>query len=126
MSTPDRVPEIHETPDEWHRHTTQEARPQAEHGSKINGAILGLTFLVIFAGLAVTIGVITVYYFSYVTKVKAERMETTVMAEESYARFNTARSSENSYRWATVSSGELVLIPMDRAIEQVVSAYADR
>lgn len=69
-----------EHPDSWHRHTPDEGAPQEEHGAHENPRILAAAFVILTLGFIITVLAVIGYYFTYLTTVKAQRMETTALA----------------------------------------------
>lgn len=88
--------------DAWFRHDHGK-RPQQEHGSHVKPLQLGVFFAMLTAGVVATIVVVTMYYTSHMTTVRAEKMETTEpasvwfeMRNEAEARFSQAAALENA------------------------------
>lgn len=112
--------EVHEHPDEWHRHTPAEGRPQHEHGSKIDPVALGVTFAIIVVTVLALTGGLYVYFRHYTVQMKQQRVETTVWARD-YAQTRAAAEAQmQTYRWV---DHERVGIPIDQAMERVLSEY---
>lgn len=123
---PHYAPEPPEHPDQWHRHTPDEGRPQAEHAPQADPYILGAVGAVITVGFVALLVVVILYYFQYTTRVRREKIETTAPAAESYAYRDDilARINQGSYVWADIGAeAPAVQIPIDQAIEQVISDY---
>jgi hypothetical protein len=123
---PHYAPEPPEHPDQWHRHTPDEGRPQTEHAPQADPYILGAVGAVITVGFVALLIVVTLYYFQYTTKVRNEKIETTLPSAESYAyRDNSLeRINQGSYVWSDLEGGsQAVQIPIDQAIEKVLAEY---
>lgn len=116
------TPVVHETTDPWHHHTAAEGRPQHEHGSKIDPAVLSVTFgLIVFVVLALA-GGLTVYFVRYSTQLRQARMETTVLAAEAERLRAEAEATFAGYAWADPAAGH-VAIPLEQAIDRVIDRY---
>lgn len=119
---PHHTPPKYEKPDEWHRHTAAEGAPQVEHGAIANPAALAIAFFLMVGALAATVGVIKLYFYSHLSTLRAEKLETSTPAEEWYQyRYNDAPRDLGSYGWV---DHETVRIPLDSAIERTVAEYA--
>jgi len=114
-----------EQPDPWHLHTPDEGPPQEEHG-KINAALLSVAFLasVLFVGVVV---LVTYLYFNVqTTRLREERIETTVLSAEYVAYREKALKSLNDYSFANEQAARagVVSLPFDQAAQRVIAKYA--
>lgn len=108
--------------DDWFRHTPAEGLPQQEHAAHVNTTAIGLTLLVIVFGVLAMVIVLSMYYVSYTTNLKAERQEGTQSAAAYLAYRDNAESALSSFGWADRDAGK-VNIPIDRAMDDVVAYY---
>jgi len=117
-----------EQPDSWHMHASDEGQPQEEHAAQADPKSLVAAFLgsVFFVG-----GVIVVclmYYFTYTTKLRQERIETTALARVFFAYKATSQKHLAGYGWATpeAAAAGKVSIPLEIGIQRVLQQYAGK
>ncbi len=108
--------------DDWFRHSPEEGLPQHEHAGHVNTTTIGLTLLVIVFGVLGTVILLSMYYVSYTTTLKAERQEGTQSAAEYLAYRDNAERALSSFGWADRNAGK-VNVPIDRAMDEVVAYY---
>ena len=108
--------------DDWFRHSSDEALPQVEHAQHVSTKALGITLLLIVFGVLFVLLIISAYFSSYTTQVRAERQEGTSSAAEylSYRSGMDRRLAETGWIDRT---NQTLHIPLDRAIELVVDDY---
>lgn len=117
------TPAPHQHADSWHHHTAAEGVPQHEHLAVINTMSLAKWFVILVVALVTVIIVISVYFTSAVTRMKAARIETNALsAEVSHEKARTA---------AILSTGKdpqgvSVQLPIDQAMDRVVTRYQNR
>lgn len=119
------TPDMHDPPDEWHRHTTAEERPQVAHGEIGNpNAIIaagGIAFvLVVVAALAVYL-----YYTAYTIEQLDAAERVGLEAEVLRERQEITDRMQRGYVWADPAKG-YVQIPMDIARRRVIDQYSRR
>lgn len=108
--------------DDWFRHGSDEGPPQHEHAAHVNSHAIGLTLLAIVFGVLLTVILLSMYYISYTTNLKAQRQEGVESAGAYLVyRDDAARRLERS-GWVDREAGT-VNIPIERAMDQVVSFY---
>lgn len=126
MSTePEYVEDVQEQPDRWHAHTSAEGTPQSEHGARANPLFLGsiLGSMVVFTGVLSIL--VIIYFNSYVTKIKALKMETTW----EYSTFAAFKAESLGAGGRLNTSGivdtneQIVHIPIEIAMDKVVAEY---
>ncbi|HHN77646.1 MAG TPA: hypothetical protein ENK11_03090 [Phycisphaerales bacterium] len=108
--------------DDWFRHSPEEGLPQHEHAGHVNTTSIGLTLLVIVFGVLGLVILLSMYYVSYTTTLKAERQEGTRSAAEYLAYRDSAERALSSFGWADRNAGK-VNLPIDRAMDDVVAYY---
>jgi hypothetical protein len=119
------TPEIHEEPDPWHRHTVEEGVPQAEHAATVNVPILMGVFVATVVFVSATILFTVLYFQRYVTDLRQERIETTVMGQGARDYKDAALSQLNRYGWVDPQAGT-VSLPLEVARARVIGAYGTR
>lgn len=113
--------DMHDPPDEWHRHTADEERPQEVHLAEVNPwLIVGVgigSFLLIFFTCVVVYG----YYTWYVTRTlniqEADRrigMEARLLRDDSFRRLEAGFRDEEA---------GIEQAPFERAKRAVIEAY---
>lgn len=118
-----RTPAPHEHADSWHHHVAAEGVPQREHLAVVNTMSLAKWFVILVVALVAVIIVISVYFTSAVTRMKAARIETNALsAEVSHEKARTA---------AILSTGKdpqgvSLRVPIDQAMDQIVTRYQSR
>jgi hypothetical protein len=108
--------------DDWFRHGADEAPPQHEHASHVNSTAIGLTLLAIVFGVLFTVIVLSMYFISYSTTLKAERQEGVESANPYLAYRDDAAKKLARAGWADRAAGT-VYIPIESAIDGVVADY---
>lgn len=121
---PHHTPELHEQPDEWHKHTTDEPAPQAEHGSHAKPFILAATAFVIVVGVFAMIGITWVYYNSYVAHMRRTVIETNEAMVLSEQERVAAMSLLTSGGVTGQGDQAQTFGPIDQAINSVIQEYA--
>ncbi|MCE7973536.1 MAG: hypothetical protein DYG92_04310 [Leptolyngbya sp. PLA1] len=117
------TPAPHEHADSWHHHAPEEGRPQHEHAAVVNTMSLTRWFVLLVIALVTVIVVISVYFTSAVTRMKAQRIETnTLSADVSREKARTAAILATGKD----PSGAAVQLPIEQAMDQVVSKYQNR
>ncbi|MEO1583037.1 MAG: hypothetical protein AAFR96_00510 [Planctomycetota bacterium] len=109
--------------DPWHTHTDAEGVPQKENAPHINVPAL----MIGFAATAVFVGglviVLLLYYNHSRTQLATTRLENTVGYSEIYVPQRDASIERiTTYRPIDTEAGT-VQVPVDRAIDQVISEY---
>lgn len=122
---PHFTPELHEEPDQWHRHTPDEGEPQAEHAAHENTLILAGVFVAIVVFIASTITASVLYFNRHVTGLRREQIESTLLAGDALAYRDTSEAAQRTYTWADAEKG-VVQLPLDVATRRVVEEYAGR
>ena len=119
------TPEVHEEPDEWHRHTADEGPPQEEHAGKPNNFLLALTFLFSLAFVAATILASFLYFQVHMTGIRQKRMESTVLSQDYVKYRDAAMASRDDFSFPTAEMGRSgrALLPHDQAAERVIARY---
>lgn len=123
------LPEQHESPDAWHSHSAAEGQPQPEHGAKANPVILagvGVASIVLVLG---TIVATAVFLMTHTTKLRRERIETTVWHQETYVPYRQKSDAALAgFSWASPEEAEAgrVSLPIDAAKQRVIEKYASR
>lgn len=112
----------HHGHDDWFRHSPDEGLPQHEHAAHVNSTAIGLTLLAIVFGVLLTVIVLTMYFVSYTTRLKAERQEGTKSAEPYLAYRDQSQRTLDRFGWADREAGT-VNLPIERAMDDVVAFY---
>jgi hypothetical protein len=122
---PHYAPEPAEHPTQWHRHTPDEGTPQTEHGSKADPFLLAGIGAVLTVSFVALLVVVMMYYSNFRTKIRQEKIETTLPAAESYAYHEDSLRllNQGSYAWVNIGQSEAVQVPLDQAIESVLGRY---
>lgn len=111
------------TPDEWHSHTRAEGVPQPEHAAHVNVAALTAVFAVSTVLLVVTVVVLVIYFDAHMTQLRAERVETTQLAEDHWRPYRQQSFQKlDSFGWVDRDAG-IVQVPIDDAKRIVVEQY---
>lgn len=119
------LPEAHEEPDSWHRHSAAEGTPQHEHAATVNiiGASIGLIAITAFVALVIGL---TWMYFNFYTNRLVKNVGETGAVTAIAADYNALRSAAEqrlaSYSWVDPKT-ETVAIPIDQAMQRVVAKY---
>ena len=128
MSAHEHTPALSAHADEWHHHSTAEGLPQQEHTAAVNAKVVAYWFVAIIVFVAILAIIIAVYFNSVTTQLRAERIETTLIAQESNAAKAQAEATmgfngqPGSYTWADAKAGK-VQIPIEEAMKKVQSKY---
>ncbi len=119
------APGMHDAPDEWHRHTADEGRPQQAHAEVANVPVVFAAGLTAFLIVVVSAVSVYFYYTSYTTRLLAER-ESMGMGDQAWAARRDATERFNrGYVWADAEQG-VVLLPYSEASRRVIAEYAPR
>ena len=121
---PHHTPELHEQPDEWHKHTTDEPAPQAEHGSHVRAFLLATTALAIVVGVFAMIGITWVFYNSYVAHMRRTVIETNTAMVQSKEERIAAMSLLAAGGVAGEGDQAQSFGPMNQAMDSVIQGYA--
>lgn len=119
---PHHLPVEHQKPDEWHRHSADEGRPQAEHAAIASPVTLFGAFIVISSSVAITVVIIIVFYTSYNSRHQAQIAETTVLSNDYVQKRDRVELELSSYGWADAQAGT-VRIPLEKATERTIEKY---
>ena len=108
--------------DDWFRHSSDEALPQVEHAQHVSTKALGITLVMIVFGVLFVLLILSAYFSSYTTQVRAEKQEGTSSAADylSYRSGMDRRLAETGWVDRT---NQTLHIPLDRAVELVVDEY---
>lgn len=109
-----------ETVDAWHRHTAEEGRPQAAHGQTTPGAI-ALVGVGSFVALVLTIGFVTVFFGQVNVQQREEKIEIDLGANTRQLKAEW-KAELGGYGWVDPAKG-LVYVPIDQAMDRVISEY---
>lgn len=108
--------------DEWHQHSAAEGAPQPAHADRANPFVLVGVWAAI-TGSVITIVVVVAIFFSYSsTVVRQQRIETTALSAEHQAYRDQSLAARGQSAWVDSDAG-VVKLPVDIAIEKVVSEY---
>lgn len=108
--------------DDWFRHDSGEAPPQAEHAAHVNTTAIGLTLLAIVFGVLFTIILMSMYFVQYAGTRLSSEMEGVESAQPYIAYRDQSERSLAGFGWADQAAGT-VNLPIDRAIGDVVETY---
>lgn len=112
----------HEQPDSWHRHSSEEGTPMAEHAAIASPGVLAKAYILMVAVVTGTVVILTVFFMSYLHRVRAEQQETTVLSKVFNETKNHFDTELSSYGWVDAKAGT-VRIPIEKAMDQVVEQY---
>jgi hypothetical protein len=116
------TPDMHDPPDEWHRHTTAEERPQHAHGELANpGRVMAAGFLAFVIVIIATLAVY-LYYLSYTIHQLDLAEQHGLEAEVLRARQDANDRLQRGYVWADESKG-FVQLPIETARRRVIDQY---
>jgi len=124
---PHYIEDVKETPDQWHSHEAAEGTPQSEHGAQAKPLFLaGILMAMVVFTLGLTI-LVVVYFNSYVTKIKALKMETTTEYTTFAAvKAETLGAGGRLNTFGIVDTNEqIVHIPIAIAMDKVVAEYGE-
>lgn len=122
MAHHNHTPDVHDHADAWHRHSSEEGSPQAEHAGVVSPAALIKAFVAIVGTVVILVILLTMYYTHTVTQVKAEEMEKSLAAD-----WNSARAQWDEALRTPKAIGESGWrIPVDKAMDRVISKYESR
>lgn len=119
------TPEMHDRPDEWHRHTTAEERPQQAHSEIGNPGRVLAVGLIAFLLVVVASVAVYLYYVSFTTNILNEREATGLEAEIVAARQDAMERFDRGYVWLDQEQG-VVLLPYAEASRRVINEYTAR
>lgn len=114
--------------DEWHQHSAAEGLPQVEHAGSVDTKAVAYWFVAIIIFVAVLSVIIAVYFNSVTSQLRAERIETTLIAQEANAAKAQAEATmgfngqSGTYTWADAKAGA-VQIPIEEAMKKVQAKY---
>ncbi len=108
--------------DDWFRHASDEAAPQAEHAGHVSTKALGVTLLIIVFGVLFVILLLSAYFSSYTTQLKAEKQEGVGSAQEYMSYRSSMQRRLEGTGWIDRDAGTLH-IPLERAMSMVVEDY---
>lgn len=128
MAHHQHTPELHEHVDPWHHHSAAEGLPQHEHTGVVNTSMLMRWFVLIVVVLAGVLVAISLYFTSTVTQLKAQLIETNVLAADANLKKAEAMKvlsmdGPASYSWSDADAGK-VQIPIRQAMDKVVARYS--
>lgn len=117
------TPDMHDPPDEWHRHTTAEERPQHAHGELANpGRVLAAGFIAFVIVIVAAVSVY-LYYLSYTISRLDLAEQRGLEADVLRLRQDATDRMQRGYVWADESKG-FVQLPMETAKRRVIEQYA--
>lgn len=120
------TPDQHDAPDAWHRHMSDEERPQQPHAERVNAVMvltMGVAGMILVAG---TVVAIVLYFNWYAGRLKAERFEgQTELHTGALAARAEIGAELTTYGWIDPAAG-VTRISVSAATERVVAAYAKR
>ncbi len=136
MSGHNATPELHEHADSWHHHEKSEGAPQSEHLAVLNVRSISVWGALTVVSLVVVMVALGMYFHSYTNAHKIDKEERRAwfkLSEQSRAAREGAESmlstgahaANEEYSWSP-EGGDKVVIPMNKAMEKVVSAYSKR
>lgn len=115
--------------DEWHHHESAEGLPQAEHTAGINAGLIAKWFVGIMAAVVALVVVVSVYFDNVSTRMRVERVETTVSSKTAMdAKVAADKVLGNSaafsgYIWTDPTKGT-VQMPIEFGKEKVIQRYS--
>jgi hypothetical protein len=114
--------------DPWHTHTPDEGVPQEEHGARANPVLIGGALAATLIFLVVVIVVIFMYFETFVTRLRIERVETTDLAARQiqYKRDAAENLATHSVLPASVAPEGVVTIPKPEAMRRVIRQYGEQ
>lgn len=110
--------------DEWHEHTVEEGAPQPEHGAKVSVGVVSVALFITSALVVGLIVVVAIYFNSYFTQMRHERIEITTTADAHQAQRAGAQSELSRFGWIDTDAG-VVRVPVDIATDLVIEQYAE-
>jgi hypothetical protein len=116
------TPEVHEEPDQWHRHVAAEGTPQEEHAANVNTTVLLGVFVAVVVFVSGAILFTYIYFTRHMTALRQSRIEITAMGDEFRAQRAASLSRLNSYGWVDAEAG-VVSIPIEAAKARVIEEY---
>jgi hypothetical protein len=124
----DHTPGTPELPDAWHLHTSEEGPPQVEHGGRANALVIGVALGATVIFLILTIAVIVMYFSVYTTRLRQERIESTVLSQEQlrYKLESAEKLRDYSLINPETAHQGIVSIPIDQARQTVIRRYSGR
>jgi hypothetical protein len=124
----DHTPGAHEVPDAWHQHTPEEGVPQEEHGGKASAAAIAVSLLVTVVFLVLTVGLIIMYFTTYTTRLRVERVENTVLSKDQLEYKLESAEKLHEYSWINPETAHqgVVTIPLAEARQKVLQRYATK
>ena len=93
---------------------------QQAHTEKVNPAIIMVVILLTMAVVAVLVGVVWVYFNSYLANLRAEKVENTVTYRDYAARRAADDSRLSTYGWVNADEGT-VHIPVELAMDRMLT-----
>jgi hypothetical protein len=114
--------------DDWHHHGKAEGVPQAEHTADINSSLIAKWFIGIMIAVVVLVVIVSVYFDSVATQLRASRVETTVSSKAALdARAEADRVLGNNgappvYGWSDAEKGT-VQMPIEYGKNKVIEKY---
>lgn len=122
-SDPKYVEHYESQTDEWHSHTRAEGLPQPEHAAHVDVRILTAVFIAMAILLVITVIALVVYFDAHMTQLRADRVETTQLAEDHWRPYRQQSFEKlDSFGWVDRDAG-LVQVPIDEAKQIVVERY---
>jgi hypothetical protein len=115
--------------DAWHHHDASEGLPQAEHIAGINSGLIATWFIGIMIAVVVLVALVSVYFDSVATRMRAERVETTVSSKAAVdARAEADKVLGNNapfsgYTWTDPAKGTLQM-PLEFGQQKVIEKYS--
>jgi hypothetical protein len=108
--------------DSWHHHGPEEGAPQPEHGRLVDPAVMFQVFVVIFGFTGVFV-LATVLYFNVSIRQEKEKRVETIANASGYNQMKGAMEAELASYGVVDPAAKVVRIPIDRAVDRVVSKY---
>ena len=119
------LPQEHEHPDTWHRHSAEEGVPQGEHTATASATSLLVSFFVLIMSVFVIVGLLVVFFNHFAWQTRAAREETTVMSADANATKERIAKEQNEYGFVADKPG-VYRIPVSDAMDRVVAKYAEK
>lgn len=116
---------VHEEPEPWHRHSPEEGEPQQEHAGSVNTTILLGVFVATVVFVFASILFTYLYFTRYMTNLRQEQIETTVMASDYRDYKERSAAALGQFGWVDAEAG-VVSLPLEVAKARVLERYGSK
>lgn len=126
------TPEVHDSPDPWHHHATNEPEPQHEHASTLNTRMLAIGFVALTLTIVFLV-VALIMFFNAMTTTRVAREREGTQASEPFLTYRAGservlglNGQPGEFNWAppaTEGAQPAIQVPIEIAAQRVIKSY---